>query len=147
MLSENEILDRHQQALGEARRACQHLGRNADPEYLAPRGAHYAHLTRSLKALEGSCRQMAHFRSDARWLRLGIHYARQMRTVQAKFVGQQWAWFNEFKALFELGERRLAELRDAKTGVSGAILPKRASEWLILPDTTPVRPAPPRFLN
>ena len=134
MLSENEIMDRHSQALGEARRACQRLGRNADPTYLAPRGHDYGNLKRALNALEGSARQMAHHRSDARWVKLGIIYARAMRAAQAKFVGQRWGYFNEMIKLFELGLRRMDELRNNKTGKAGPILPTRPTDWLILPD-------------
>lgn len=137
-LTENEILSKHTQALGEAHRACQNLGRNADPEYLAPRGHDYGNLSRALKALEGSARQMAHFRADARWLKLGIVYAKAMRGAQVKFVGQRWGYFNQLMALFELGVRRLDDLQNRKTGTSGPILPTRpASEWLILPDHKP----------
>lgn len=135
-LTENDILERHKQALGEARRACQQLGRNADPLYLAPRGRHYTELKKALALLEGSARQMAHWRDDGRWLRLGIVYAKAMRGAQQKFVGQRWAWFGELQALFVLGERRLDELNQ-RTGTLGAILPQRASEWLVLPDSRP----------
>lgn len=140
MLSEREIIDRHTQALGEAHRACQRLGKNADPEYLAPRGHDYGNLKRALNALEGSARQMAHFREDARWLKLGVLYAKAMRTAQAKFVGQRWGAFNELMKLFENGQRSMADLRDRKTDTRGPILPQRASDWLILPDHKVPRP-------
>ena len=132
-LTERDILDRHRQALGEAHRACQRLGKNADPLYLAPRGHDYGNLKRALEMLEGSARQMAHFREDARWLRLGIVYAKAMRSAQSKFIGQRWAYFNELTKLFALGHRRVEELQ-AKTGTQGPILPSRPSDWLVLPD-------------
>lgn len=69
-LTETEIVDRHRQALGEAHRACQRLGKNADDDYLAIRGPDYTALKEAVELLEGSARQMAHFRSDARWLKL-----------------------------------------------------------------------------
>lgn len=133
MISETEILDRHRQSLGEAHRACQRLGKNADPTYLAPRGHDYGNLKRALDTLEGSARQMAHFRADARWLKLGMLYAKARRAAQAKFVGQRWDYFGELMKLFELGHRRLEELQ-ARTGTHGPILPSRPSEWLHLPD-------------
>lgn len=142
MLSELEILARHSDALGDADRACQHLGRNADPTYLAPRGHDYGNLKRALKALEGSARQMAHFRADTRWVKLGIVYARAQTQCQHKFVGQRWAYFNELRKLFELGQRRMAALRDSKTGTRGPILPTKDTSWLILDDYATPRPPP-----
>ena len=140
MLSETDIIDRHKQALGEAHRACQRLGRNADPDYMAPRGHDYSNLRRALQALEGSCRQMAHFRADARWIKLGVVYAKAMRTAQAKFVGQRWAYFNELTKLFELGQRSMEDLQSRKTGRLGAILPSQPTDWLVLPDLRIPRP-------
>lgn len=143
-ITENEILSRHSQALGDARDSCQQLGRNADPEYLAPRGHHYAELKRSLMALEGSCRQMAHYRSDARWLRLGIVYGRAMRGAQAKFVGQRWSWFKALMPLFENGMRSMTDLREMKTGrlTTSPILPTNPSKWLVLADHKPAMRGP-----
>lgn len=143
-LSENEILDRHTQALGEAHRACQRLGRNADPEFLAPRGHDYGNLKRALNALEGSARQMAHHRADARWLKLGVLYARAARASQAKFVGQRWAWYKALMPLFENGQRSVDELRNRRTGMlsSSPILPSRPSDWLVLPDHKPAMRGP-----
>lgn len=137
LLTENEIADKHVDALGQARRACQYLGRNADPEYIGARGIHYGRLKDALDELEGSARQMATIRSDARWLRLGILYGgRIKRAAQQKFVGQKWQWFNDLMPLFENGMKQMADLRDTKTGVlsSQPILPSRPSDWLVLPD-------------
>jgi hypothetical protein len=136
MLSEREILDRHRQALGEAKRACQKLSRNADPEYIAPRGEWYAELRSSLMLLEGSCRQLAHHRGDARWLKLGILYGKTMRSCQSRFVGQRWAWFGQLTQLFVIGQRNIDDL-DKSTGRIGPILPARPSDWLLLPNHVP----------
>ena len=135
-LTEQEILSKHKQSLGEGRDACQWLGRNADPEYLAPRGRHYGNLKRALNALEGTCRQLAAFRADTRWTKLGFLYARAMRVAQAKFVRQDWMAFNQMQQLFENGLRRMDELQNAKTGKLGPILPKR-TDWMVLPDLQP----------
>jgi hypothetical protein len=137
-LTEKEVLDRHVQALGEAHRACQALGRNANNEYLAPRGQDYGELREALEALEGSARQMSHFRSDARWIRLGVLYAKVMRTAQASFVAatidyRRWNDFNKLMPLFVNGKRQLHDLQ-ARTGVTGPILPQNPSNWLVLPD-------------
>lgn len=135
-LAENEIIARHIQSLGEAHAACQELGRNAADDYLAPRGKHYAALKDALNKLEGSARQMAHFRGDARWLKLGMIYARLMRMCQAKYIGQSWNAFNEMLEFFgPLGRRRLEDLRDRKTGKSGLILPTPGNmDWVVMPD-------------
>lgn len=127
-------MSRHRDALGEAHRACQALGSQVDPEKAAPRGRHYADLTKALKALEGTCRQMAHFRGDMRWVRLQFVYVRVMQVKQARFVSQNWAWFGKLTDLFVLGKRRLAELNEQKTGVRGPILAQRPSEFLTLPE-------------
>ena len=146
MLSENEILSRHKQALSEAKIACERLSRNADPEYIRPRGEWYAALRSALMALEGSCRQLAHFRGDGRWLRLGILYGKEMRYCQAKFVGQRWGWFGQRVQLYVLGQRSIDEL-DAKTGRIGPILPSRPSDWLVLPNHTPTLAGPGRMIQ
>lgn len=133
-LTENEILAKHEQSLKEAHRACQMLGKNADPDYIAPRGHLYGQLKRACMALEGSARQLAAFREDARWLKLGIFYAMVQRKNQAAFVGQRWGYFEKLQQLFTDGTARMNELRHAKTGKRGPILPARPSEFLLVPD-------------
>lgn len=133
-LTETEILDRHTQSLHEARQACQFLARQADPELLAPRGRHYQALKEALALLEGTCRQMAAFRDDARWLRLGMVYAKAMRLAQVKFVGQRWAAFGTMMGVFDNGLRNMTDLKDQRTGRRGMILPSRPSDWLVMPD-------------
>ena len=133
MPSEAEILSKHIQCLHEGRDACLELAKNADPEKAAPRGRPYGNLKRALKALEGTCRQMAFHRADARWTKLGFVYARAMRIVYAKFMDNNWAAFKEISQLFEIGLKRMEALATAKTGRTGAILPKR-TDFLILPD-------------
>lgn len=137
MLSESEILSRHMQALSEAKIACDALGLNADPTYVMPRGKHYTMLRTAVEALEGSARQMAHFREDTRWLKLGIFYAKIYRAIQAKYIGQRWSYFKSLIAVFDKGQHSLADLKDRKTGTGKAILPSRAVDWLILPDHKP----------
>lgn len=137
-LTENEVLTKHQQSLGEADRACQELGRNADLEYFAPRGVHYRALTTAIKELEGTCRQMAAMRDDARWLRLGITYGKMLNLVQHKYGNHQWNFFNELRKFFvEQGVRNLAELKENRTARVGPILPHRASQWLQMPANKP----------
>lgn len=132
-LTQQEIMDKHIQCLKEGRDACQSLAKNADPEYIFPRGHLYGSLKRALKALEGTCRQMAAFRDDTRWTKLGFVYARAMRVAQVKFVRQDWLAFRQIAEIFEVGLKRMDELANAKTGKTGVILPKR-TDWLVLPD-------------
>lgn len=133
-LTENEILACHVQALKDAKGACELLGKNAMQGYLAPRGHNYGNLQRALKALEGSARQMTHFREDTRWLKLGILYAKVMRLAQAKFVGQQWDEFNKMMPIFDKGLRNMDALKNNRTGRMGMILPSQPTDWLVLPD-------------
>ena len=138
-LSESEILSKHAQSLGEARDACQKLGRNADPTYLAPRGHLYSQLRTALQHLEGSCRQMAAWRADGHWTKAGIYYGRIARAAQAKFVRQDWRWFANAIVLFDRGLRGMKELAEKKTGRLSRepILPENPSKWLVLPNHTP----------
>ncbi len=76
---------------------------------------------------------MAHFREDARWLRLGVLYAKAMRAAQKHYIQMNWKAFSMMMALFEQGQRHLDDL-DRRTGKIGSILPQRPSDWLILPD-------------
>lgn len=133
-LTEQEVLSRFEQSMKEARDACAWLARNADPEWLAPRGRHYRNLTTALKELEGCAKQMCAFRDDTRWLPLGILYgAKAARLAQKYFTHMNWLGFRELTKLFDQGQFRAKELTEAKTGRTGIILPKRY-DWLHLPD-------------
>jgi hypothetical protein len=144
-LTEQEIIDRHVLALKDASEACRILHSNADPERATLRGPLYRKLKNALTALEGSCRQMAAFRSDTRWTKLGFVYARAMRAAQANMTAHNWLAFGELRKLFENGLVSMTDLKDRKTGKTGTILPQR-TDWLILPDHKPYR-TPRRMLN
>lgn len=135
-LSEQEILSRHAQSLREARECCQQLAKNMDPMYLAPRGRLYRNLRKAVDELEGSCRQMCHWRADSRWLPLGIYYAKVNRTIQQLFKHRNWHGFRDITPIFENGLVKLEQLRTAKAGRSGVILPKR-TDWLVMPELKP----------
>lgn len=133
-LTEQEIMDRHRQALSEAKDACLKLAVNADPEKGSPRGRIYRNLQVALKQCEDSARQMSMWRGDARWIKFGIHYAQVMRVVRKKMRHSDWLAFRGIAKALEQDARTLDELANAKTGTTGLILPKRASDWLVLPD-------------
>lgn len=136
-LTQSEILDKHRQSLKEARDACLWLARNADPDQIAPRGAHYRNLKTAMSELEGTARQMSAFRDDTRWLPLGILYgAKTARLAQKFFVQMDWTMFGKLAEVFANGLVRMDELATKKTGRVGPILPKR-TDWLILPDHVP----------
>lgn len=133
-LTEQDILQKFDQSFKEARDACEWLAKNQDPMWLAPRGIWYRRLKTAMQELEGCARQMAAFRSDTRWLPLGIIYgAKASRLAQTYFVKMNWKGFGELIKLFNHGAYRAKQIAEDKTGVSGMILPKR-TDFLILPD-------------
>lgn len=136
-LSEQEILSKHEQCLKEGADACAWLGRRADPEQMFPAGPHYRKLRTAIRELEGTSRQMAQWRADARWVRLGVFWAKVLRTARKEFARHGWSELGRLRAAFEKGSHAMQELRDAKTGTLGPILPQRASNWLILPEDNP----------
>lgn len=150
VLSEAEILNRHDQALGEAHRACQHLGRHADKDFVGLRGGDYVALKAALEVLEGSARQLAHYRSDARWLRLGTVYAKLLRASHTSFLLERWKDFTAMMGMFDRGRQSLDELANRRTGRTmkqGPILPSIGNtDWLRMPDYAPAWPRP-RVLN
>ena len=116
---------------------CQRLGSQLDPEKAEPRGWQYAALRDHIGKLEGCCRQMAAFREDARWIRLGVQCAKMRRSAQRHFIAQRWKAFTEMMPFFEAGVRSGAALAEQRTSVRGPILPKNASSWLVLPEHQP----------
>lgn len=138
-LSEQEVITKFQQSLCEGRDACLWLARNADPEWLAPRGRHYRLLKTALSELEGCARQLSAFRDDTRWLPLGILYgAKAARLAQTYFVQLKWVKFKDLAQVFDVGLARMEELQK-KTGRIGPILPKRTDFLILPPHITPTR--------
>lgn len=82
---------------------------------------------------------MAHWREDARWLKLGIHYAKAAQVAQRLFVHMNWLGFREFGVLFENGQQRMDDLKNARTNRMGAILP-RNTDFLRMPELMPRQP-------
>jgi hypothetical protein len=130
MLTEPELLSQHRAQLRIGLEACQKLKMNAvEP---SPRGQAYADLVDALKKLEGTCRQMFHWRGDdARWIKLGAVYARALPLVQRLRLMEKWAAFGSLEDLFELGLRRVTDLAERPTGRSQGklILPGDIHGW------------------
>lgn len=67
MLTEREIFDQMKNQLRSAIADCKLIAQE-------PRsGVHFVRLRKSLKLIEGCCRQAAHWREDSRWLGPGLH--------------------------------------------------------------------------
>jgi hypothetical protein len=146
MLTEAEIIDRHIQALKEAKDACEKLIRNADPEFISPRGPHYKALRTALEHAEGCARQMNYHREDNRWLPLGFIYAKVMRLAQKYQVRQEWLKFGEFIPLFDLSLRRMQEILDIRTNRSGPIISRNPAAFINLKDHIPEIRRPRRLI-
>jgi hypothetical protein len=147
VLSDGEYLDRHRQSLGEAHAACQRLGRQVDRDLRSPRGKDYIALKTAVEMLEGSARQLGQLRSDARWIRLAAYYGRVRLKLQPAYMMERWAWFGGLTAVFELGQKHLADLRDGRTGVrSGVPILPANPVWAQHPDYKPVMTRP-KVLN
>lgn len=133
-LTDQEILDRYTQSLGEGRRAVEFLARFVDPTVVDLKGPHIVALKQSLEMLEGCARQIGTLRRDARWTRLAAVFGRARIMTPKLVASNRWDQIARLKIMFEGAQRSLIEL-DKKTGVpsSEAILPKRASEWLWMP--------------
>lgn len=138
-LTEQEIISKHIQSLKESKEMCLLLARNADPEKWAPRGWQYTKLKAALKALEGTCRQMAHYREDTRWIKLGIVYTKASLTVQVLMDKRLWGKFQQLTALFDKGMASMDDLANRRTGRSGMILPSTRTDWLVMPSPDQLR--------
>jgi hypothetical protein len=130
MSREPEFIAKHKEALAQAYEACQALKMNAvDP---APRGWHYQRLVAANKELDGTCRQLFHWRGDdARWLKLGAIYTRASKVAARCLMLEKWAEFHQLAALYELGARRLMEMAERPTGrsIDKLVLPGDISPW------------------
>lgn len=149
-LTESEILSKYKQSLKEARDQCDHLWRQADPALISPRGWRYARLKKAVTELEGCSRQMSHYRADARWLKLGIQFAKMLQVIQRLFVGQKWLKFRDLLEVFDLHMRNCDELATNKTGrlaSRGPIIPARPADFLVLPDWKAPMPPLPRMVH
>jgi hypothetical protein len=118
VLPESEILDCLRENLRGAADDCELLVK------LPAQGPTFTRMRARLKLVEGACRQMAHWRSDTRWLPVGI----MMEAVHQK--SRDWIVKHAPRPLFrKLGEnlrmlQMAAEgLETHATGRMGTILP------------------------
>lgn len=120
MLSEPEILSQHQASLRQARERC--LALHKQLVETSPRGRHHIQLREACKRLEGTCRQMGHYRGDFRWFSLGGVYAKAWKKADEMFVGNRWAGFGELAKLFEQGIRKADDLATRRTEKKGTLI-------------------------
>lgn len=127
---EREFVSKHRDSLRTARECCDALKMNAvEP---APRGALYLKLARANKELEGTCRQMFHWRGDdTRWLRLAALYVKSQKIAARLLATEKWPLFAELALIYERGLRDLDDLAERPTGrsLSSLILPGDISPW------------------
>ena len=136
---EPEFISKHKEALREAREACLALARTTVES--GPRGTYSLKLAVANKALEGTCRQMHHWRGDdAEWLRMGALYANAQKVALNLRLKQKWADFAKLATLYEKGQRMLDDLATRPTG--------RSIEKFIDPgDISPWFKPPSRWVN
>jgi hypothetical protein len=131
-LSEVEIFDCLASNFQLAAQHCDDLAR------LPRKGPTYVKLRNELKLIEGACRQAAYWREDARWLQIGLYMEEAhkragewLRGVRPPGGGSRrpippGTLHPLFVALAEnlrAGHKRALEMKDAKTGRAGMILP------------------------
>lgn len=118
-LTEQEILDCLKTNLRLSAQHCEILAA------IPAQGETYEKLREELKLVEGACRQIAHWREDSRWLRLGM----QMEVAHQKVWN--WVRYKHSRKLFLMfadnlrAALKLADTLETKaTGKLGAILPE-----------------------
>ncbi len=132
-LTEKEIFDQMKSQLRSAIADCELIAKY-------PRsGAPFISLRKSLKLVEGCCRQAAHWREDARWLGVGLQFEK------AHQIARSWLhcpsiktkkMFTLLAAALRSNLVQLQRLETAATGHVGAILtPWTPSKTLDLGNT------------
>lgn len=133
MLTECEIFDCLETNFRLAAEHCEDLARK-------PRkGPTYRQFREELQLIEGACRQAAAWRSDSRWLRIGMFMGHAhrvagewLRGIKARngqrvklAEGQMHPLFMKLAENLRSGQKRAQEFRDRATGVVGRpILPE-----------------------
>lgn len=130
-LSENEIFDCLTTNFRLAAELCEALAKQ-------PRkGSNYDKLRKTLGLIEGACRQAAYWRSDTRWLKIGLYVEEAHKRAGnwlrgyklpdgTKITHREGTLHPLFMKLAEnlrAGLAKAIEFRDGKTGRAGPILP------------------------
>jgi hypothetical protein len=131
-LTEIEIAECLTDNFKSAADSCEYLARSSR------KGPRYNQLRKELKLLEGACRQMAHWREDARWLQIGLYMEEAhrragdwLRGVKMPDGSRRPTTHGQLNPLFVKladnlrGAHRFAEdMKTKATGRVGMILPK-----------------------
>lgn len=126
-LTEQEIFDCLKSNLRSAASDCDLIARQPVS------GLYFDRMRKSLKLVEGACRQAAYWRQDARWLPLGI---KMEEAHQRARIWLHRPTVQSKKLFTKLGDVLRQLLRDVEgleflaTGRVGAILPKPAAHPL-----------------
>ena len=111
---------------------------------LLPRkGANYKNLRDQLHIIEGAARQACYWREDTRWLAVGQRAA-QAHRLSGDWLRKYKASPNVLRKLFlsleefmNFGYRLSFDLKDKRTGISGAILPANMQRNIIKSEDGP----------
>lgn len=117
-LTEREILDCLITNFREAAENCDNLAK------LPMQGPTYVKLRENLKLIEGSARQAAAWRDDARWLNVGFGAARCHESAGNWIRGHMpRQLFTKLATSMRKLQHDTEALRDKKTGRRGTVLP------------------------
>lgn len=118
MLAEHEVISRMRDGFRSAGEKCEAISR------LGPLGGSWMEISRELDAIEGCARQLAHYRGDARWLRLVPLYVKAKEAGRTLYMLNRWSDFRRYAMIFAQGLARMDDLATRPTGQLGPILPK-----------------------
>ena len=116
-LSEREILDALTEAFRIAAEDCDKLARGE-------RGPIYIQFRRRMREAEKYCRVVGGWRSDARWLPIGLKLAEAQQKCGAWLRTKQPGWrFQGLAQILRQGQHQAERLRHARTNTMNPILP------------------------
>ena len=119
-LTEREILDALTEAFRLAAEDCERLAKGE-------RGPIYVAFRRRLREAEKYCRVVGGWRSDARWLPIGLKLAETQQKCGAWLRAKGPGWrFAGLAQILRAGQHRAEALRHARTGTRNPILPETA---------------------
>ena len=104
-------------------------------------GVHFDRMRKSLKLVEGACRQAAMWREDARWLQPGLYAEEAHQRARLWLHRPSVSSKKLFTKLGEALRKMLADIEKmekAATGRSGLILPASMTMRAPLRENTPI---------